>query len=354
MKIIDDAQCDTFYQALIARATEYAGVFYVGVRTTGIFCISTCRARKPKRENVEFYSDAESALAAGFRPCKICRPTENASTAPAFVENAINLVRQNPQLRVSDQQLRAQHISPEALRRWFLQNHGMTFHTFQRMLRVNTARQELKNGRSATDTAFDSGYDSLSGFGYIYRKLTGGAPRDPVQAIVMHRFTTPLGPMFVCATERGVCLLEFVDRQRLEKEIDDLQRLLSARVIAGENQHTRQTQQEIGEYFAGSRQRFEVALDIPGSDLQRQVWRQIQSLEYGTTTWYQAIAQGIGNPAAVRAVASTIGANRVAIIIPCHRIIAKDGTPGGYAGGLARKKWLLEHEQKWRIAKGGE
>ncbi len=222
MKIMNNAKCDVFYQALIERDSEYTGIFFVGVKTTGVFCLSTCRARKPKRENVEFYTDFKSALDAGFRPCKICRPTENACTSPDFVERAMALVRSHPKEKITDWQLRENNISPEPLRRWFKQHRGMTFQAFQRMLRVNTAIQELKSGRSATDTALDNGYESLSGFGYMCKKLTGRAPSEMQPAILIHRFTTPIGPMFVCATENGVCLLEFVDRRMLETEFRDL------------------------------------------------------------------------------------------------------------------------------------
>ncbi|MEC5341950.1 methylated-DNA--[protein]-cysteine S-methyltransferase [Brenneria populi] len=346
MRITDSAKCDGFYRALLARSSEHVGVFFAGVKTTGVFCISTCRARKPKRENVEFHTDFKSAMDAGFRPCKICSPTENACTAPEFVELAMSLVRQNPKTRLADWQLREKNISPEQLRRWFSNHYGMTFQAFQRMLRVNTALQELKGGRRTIDVAFDSGYDSLSGFGYICKKLTGNAPSEMSRVILIHRFTTPLGPMFVCATETGVCLLEFVDRRMLETEFRDLQRLLKARIIAGENRHTRQAETEIGEYFAGRRRDFAIALDTPGSDFQRRVWHELQAVAYGRTAHYQAIAERIGKPSAVRAVAGANGANRVAIVVPCHRIIGKDGSLTGYGGGIARKKWLLEHEQK--------
>lgn len=348
MKVLDDEQCNVWYQALLARAPEYTGVFYVGVKTTGVFCIAVCRARKPKRENVEFYSDMQSALAAGFRPCKVCRPTENAHSAPLLIEQALELLRTNPKMRISDAELRQHDISPERVRRWFLQHHGITFQAFQRMQRVNIALQELKGGRGATEVAFDNGYESLSGFGYTYKRLTGVAPTEQSQVIIIHRFTTPLGPMFVCATERGVCLLEFIDRPMLETALRDLQRLLQARIIAGENCHTRQAEKEIGEYFGGTRQQFDLMLDAPGGDFQRSVWQGLCAVPYGQTSHHQALAVQIGKPDAVRAVAAAKRANRIAIVIPCHRIIGKEGTMTAYGGGLARKKWLIEHERKPR------
>lgn len=346
MKINDTTLCDRWYQALLERAVDFTGIFFVGVKTTGVLCISVCRARKPKRENVEFYSTMKSALDAGFRPCKICHPTENSGSAPDFIQQALRLVELTPKERVGDSALRQQGISPERVRRWFLNQHGMTFQAFQRSQRINVALQELKSGKSTTDVAFASGYESLSGFGYTCKKLTGHAPSNAQQIVLIHRFTTPLGPMFVCASERGVCLLEFVDRRMLETEFRDIQQRLNANILPGENQHICQAVQQIGEYFAGQRLQFNLSLDLPGSAFQSMVWQSLIAIPFGETTSYQFIAQQIAKPSAVRAVASANGANRVAIVVPCHRVIGKDGALLGYGGGVARKAWLIDHEKK--------
>ncbi|HKS34013.1 MAG TPA: methylated-DNA--[protein]-cysteine S-methyltransferase, partial [Enterobacteriaceae bacterium] len=174
----------------------------------------------------------------------------------------------------------------------------------------------------------------------------GVSPRAESALIMIHRFTTPIGPMFVCATERGVCLLEFTDRRMLETEFRDLQRLLKARIMPGENHHTRHAVQEIGEYFAGTRQHFSIALDTPGTEFQRRVWDGLRKVPYNQTTHYQSLAAQIDKPTAVRAVAAANGMNRVAIVIPCHRIIGKDGSMTGYGGGIARKEWLIAHENE--------
>lgn len=347
MKITDNKQQAIFYKALLNRESDYVGIFYVGVKTTWVFCIATCRARKPKFENVEFYSTFKAALDAGFRPCKVCRPTENANQAPESVARAIRMVREHPKEKISDYQLRQYQISPDLVRRWFKKNYAMTFQAFQRMYRINSAFLELKGGARATDAAFDSGYESLSGFGYAYKKLLGDSPRHSVgkNIILISRLTTPLGPMFVCATELGVCLLEFVDRRMLETEFNDIQRLLNAKIIAGENQHIKQVKQELDEYFQGRRKVFDVALDSPGTDFQRSVWQCLQSIPYGETTTYQRQAERLDRPMAIRAIGSANGMNRVAIIVPCHRVIGKDGSLVGYGGGLERKRWLIEHER---------
>jgi AraC family transcriptional regulator of adaptative response/methylated-DNA-[protein]-cysteine methyltransferase len=212
------------------------------------------------------------------------------------------------------------------------------------MQRVNIALQELKSGRAATEVALDNGYESLSGFG-IYKRLTGAAPTRTTQVIVIHRFTTALGPMFVCATEQGVCLLEFTDRRMLETEFRDIQSLLNARIVTGENSHTRQTVKEISEYFAGTRRHFDLLLDAPGSNFQKSVWDALRTVPYGETSHYQDISLRLNKTGAVRAVAAANGANRIAIVIPCHRIIGKNSQMTGYGGAISRKEWLIEHER---------
>lgn len=347
MLITENKKIETFYKALLDRKQSFVGIFFVGVKTTSVFCIATCRARKPKLENVEFYTTFKEALDNGYRPCKICKPTENANQAPEQVEKAIKLVKENPKEKITDYQLRQIEISPEVVRRWFKKHYGMTFQSYQRMYRINNALLELKKGKNTTNTAFDTGYESLSGFGYTFKKLVGKSPSQSKNKniILINRLTTPLGPMFICATDNGICLLEFVDRRMLETEFKDLQRLLKANIISGENEHIKQAKIEIQEYFEANRKIFDVKLETPGTDFQNQVWKCLQEIDYGKTSTYQKQAENINNPKAIRAVASANGYNRISIIVPCHRVIGKDGKMTGYGGGIERKKWLIEHEQ---------
>ncbi len=348
MLITEKKKINTYYQALLDRDPSFVGIFYVGVKTTSVFCIATCRARKPKFENVEFYTTFKEALDAGYRPCKVCKPTENSNEEPEQVKQAMKMVRDNPKEKISDYQLRQNQVSPELVRRWFKNNYGMTFQAYQRMYRINNAFQELKSGKKATETAFDTGYESLSGFGYTYKKFVGKSPKNSVgnNVILISRLTTPLGPMFICATDDGVCLLEFVDRKMLETEFNDLQKLLNAKIIAGENQHIKKTKIEIAEYFDGQRKNFDVKIQSPGTDFQNSVWECLRDIPYGETSTYQQQAKEIDRPKAVRAVASANGFNRISIIVPCHRVIGKDGKLAGYGGGIERKRWLIEHERK--------
>ena len=348
MEITAQSKIEEYYQALLNRDSTYVGIFYVGVTTTAVFCISTCRARKPKKKNVVFYKTYSEALKNGFRPCKICCPTENSKETPELVVQAIKLIKDNPKEKISDTQLREHQISPDLVRRWFKKNYGLTFHAFQRMYRINNAYKELKDGKKTTETAYNLGYTSLSGFGYTYKKLLGKSPANSTNQTILliNRLTTPLGPMFVCATDKGICLLEFTDRKMLETEFRDLQKLLQSAILIGENSHIKQLKKELTEYFNGQRTIFEVSLDTPGSAFQNIVWNALKKISFGTTSTYQQLAKSIHQPTAIRAAARANGANRISIIVPCHRIIGKNGNLTGYGGGIERKKWLIEFEKK--------
>jgi AraC family transcriptional regulator of adaptative response/methylated-DNA-[protein]-cysteine methyltransferase len=214
------------------------------------------------------------------------------------------------------------------------------------MFRINHALYELKNGRNITDTAFETGYESLSGFGYTFKKIMGKSPEKGMNRniIVLSRLSTPLGPMYAGATDEGICMLEFVDRRMLETEFGDLQKLLNAEILWAENQHIIQVRKELQEYFSGTRKKFDVSLVFIGSDFQKQAWKSLTEIPYGKTVSYQQQALNIGKPNCVRAVANANGMNRIAIIIPCHRVIGSNGKLTGYGGGIERKRWLISHE----------
>lgn len=347
------AKADEYYEALLNRDSKYIGIFYAAVKTTSVFCISTCRARKPKRENVEFYQTFKQAIQNGYRPCKICKPTENANEGPDEIKRAIELVKKHPKEKISDFRLKQNDISPDKVRRWFKKNYGLTFHAFQRMYRINNAYKELKDGKKAINTAYDLGYESLSGFGYTYKKIIGKSPNKSKskQVILINRLTTPLGSMFVCATEKGICLLEFTDRKMLETEFKDLQRILNAKILIGENKHIKQAKIELSEYFKGERQKFDVPIDALGPDFQKKAWHLLTKIPFGSTTTYSILADKTSPKSRVQSIRKANGFNKISIIIPCHRVIAENGDLMGYGGGIERKKWLLNHEKATRIVK---
>lgn len=338
------------YDAIVRKDATYEGVFFTAVKTTGIFCRPTCTARKPKPENVEFFSNTQEAIQHGYRPCKRCRPLENPDATPDYIVSLLADLRANPELKIKDYDLRQRGLEPAHIRRWFKKHHNMTFQAYQRMMRINSAYYHINQGQRVTDAAYGHGFESLSGFNERFRQIFSGSPseNEGKSVIHIHRISTPLGPMYACATDQGLCLLEFTDRRMLETEFKDLRKRLNAVILPGLNEHLRQTEQEITEYFAGQRQSFSVSLHTPSTPFRQQVWEELITIPYGTTRSYAEQAVRIGNPKAVRAVASANGHNRVAIIIPCHRVIGSDGSLTGYAGGLARKQWLLDLEHKHR------
>jgi O-6-methylguanine DNA methyltransferase len=338
---------DTLYAAYLRRDESYEGLFVAGVKTTGIFCRPTCTARKPKPENVEFFASAHEALLHGYRPCKVCTPMQYQGAAPDWLAPLLAEIDSEPGLRIKNSDLRARGLEPSRVNYWFKKHHNMTFQAYLRALRVGQAFGRLKYGEEVTGTAFDSGYKSLSGFGDSFKKITGLAPSQSPQGqlITTTRLLTPLGPMLAGATEEGICLLEFVDRRMLETQIKRLNRLFQAECVPGKNRHFEALHRQLEEYFAGTRREFDLPLLLKGTEFQEKVWNGLRAIPYGSTRSYKEQADFIGLPNAVRAVAHANGDNRLAILIPCHRVIGVDGKLVGYGGGLWRKEYLLHLEK---------
>jgi len=277
---------------------------------------------------------------------------ESANQVPEDIAALLTEVQANPQFRITEWQLKQRGLDPNTLRRWFLKYYGMTFQAFCRMNRINTAFGAIRDGNSVLDAALESGYSSASGFATAFDKIIGTAPgkakREPQNVLVYQRFDAPLGPIVAIASEKGLCLLEFGDRRMLESEFADLQKRLGALLLPGKNEFTDEAIRQIQEYFAGTRKTFSVPLHAPGTEFQQLVWAALREIPFGEMRSYGEIASAIGDPKAVRAVGTANGMNRIAIMIPCHRVIGADGALTGYGGGLWRKDWLLKHEQEHR------
>lgn len=338
---------ERMYQAIIDKDPSFEGQFITAVKTTGVFCRPTCTARKPKLENVEFLLSTAEAMRKGYRPCKVCSPLENIGEAPPGIRTLLDDLHADPSVKYKDWDLVQRGLEPNQVRRWFLKQHGITFQAYQRMYRLNAAFTKIRNGDSVTAAAYDAGYESLSAFGDSFKQIFGVAPSNSKQKQVINitRLETPLGSMFACATDEGVCLLEFTDRKMLETELKWLSRHLNANIVQGANKHFRQLEMELQEYFDGKRKEFTVPLFLPGTDFQRSVWEMLRTIPFGTTRSYKVQAIRLERPEAIRAVANANGMNRISIIIPCHRVIGEDGQLTGYGGGLHRKQWLLEFEK---------
>jgi AraC family transcriptional regulator of adaptative response/methylated-DNA-[protein]-cysteine methyltransferase len=336
------------YRALCDRDASYEGVFFAAIRTTGVFCRPTCTARKPLEENVEYYPSTQQALLAGYRPCRRCRPLEPNGEAPDWLRPLLDEIEADPGRRWKDADLRELRLDPGRVRRWFQANHGMTFQAYQRARRLGLALGRIRHGDDLTRAAYDHGYESLSGFRDAFARTfeqTPGQSRD-AEGIRATRLLTPLGPMVAAANDQGICMLEFADRRMLETQIKRLNKHFGAEVVPGDNDHIARLDDELRRYFNGELRRFTVPLVYPGTEFQVACWDYLRTIPYGETRSYADEARAIGKSKAQRAVGRANGDNRLAIVIPCHRVVGNDGRLTGYGGGLWRKKFLLDLELK--------
>lgn len=332
--------------AFLAGDGRYDGVFLTGVTSTGIFCRPSCPARKPRPEHVTFFATVQAAEAAGFRACLRCRPGEVAGAPPAWLKPLLDEVSRQPERRWEDTSLRECGFDPVRVRRWFSTHHGVTFQEWQRRRRAGAAVTRLGQGADLLATGLDFGWQSASGFADAVARLTGTSPgkaRDSRVALV-ERIASPLGVLLAAATDTGLCLLEFTDEARLQQQLPRLAARLKLVLAPGRNAHIDQTEGQLSRYFAGELRSFSVPLDIAGTPFQEQVWSALCRIPYGSAWSYAQLAGDLGRPTAHRAVAGANGSNRLAIVIPCHRVVASDGTLAGYGGGRWRKQRLLELE----------
>ncbi len=351
--IYQQSNIKAYYEALISKDPEFEGVFYVGVKTTGIFCRPTCPARKPKFENCEFFKTPQSALQASFRPCKRCQPLSLPNEVNPLVRKLVNAVEANPDKRWTDDDFKSLSTETSTVRRQFKKRFGMTFVQYARARRMGLAMEQIKKGESVIKSQLDFGYDSSSGFRDAFTHVMGSAPTKAEQNLLYATWLdTPLGPMIAIADEKELFLLEFENRKELNREYTRLRAKTRRPIVPGETVIISKLRTELDDYFSGSLDSFSIPIAAWGTDFQASVWKALRDIPLGETRSYADIAKAIGKPKAIRAVASANASNQVAIIIPCHRVINKNGGLGGYAGGLSRKSWLLDHEKENNDTKG--
>jgi AraC family transcriptional regulator of adaptative response/methylated-DNA-[protein]-cysteine methyltransferase len=327
------------------RDAAYNGIFYLAIRTTGIFCRPTCPARPALPRNITYYATAKEALFAGFRPCKRCKPLAQ-SEQPAWAVQLLADVEAQPDKRITEYQLKQRGIDPATVRRYFQKEYQMTFQAYARARRLTSALSSIRNGHTVDDAVFDSGYQSHSGFREAFSKHFDRSPgRSQSQdCIRLTWLNSPLGPLVAGANNQGVCLLEFTDRRMLETQFKTLRARFALPLLPGSNEHLEKLRHEVVQYFDGKLRRFTVPLVYPGTPFQQDVWKALLTIPYGETRSYEDMAKAVGTPKAVRAVGTANGKNRIAIVIPCHRVVNKGGQLGGYGGGLRRKEHLLQLE----------
>lgn len=336
------------WDAVISRDGSYDGVFVVAVKTTGVFCRPTCPARKPNRENVVFHASPDDALAAGFRPCRRCRPLRPSGDPPLWSRSLLDAVEEDPSRRWRDRDIRELGLDPVRVRRWFRRHRGTTFHGYLRERRLGSALAAMRDGRPILDAGLDHGWESASGFRDAFTRLTGAPPgrgrlRRP---LYLSTLSTPLGPMVMAALDEGVAMLEFADRGTLDAEVARTIDRTSATLVHGRNVHLDTIETQIGEFFDRRRRAFDVPLVIKGTAFEEACWAWLLTIPPGATRTYADGAAGVGRPRGARAFGRAIGANRLAIVVPCHRVVGSDGRPTGYGGGVWRKLFLLDIEAR--------
>lgn len=335
-------------RAIRDRDASFEGAFFFGVRTTGVFCRPGCPARTPRPENVQTFGDAQSAVFAGYRPCRRCRPMQADAQPPDWLHPLLARVAAAPDRRLRDQELRASGVDPARVRRYFKRHYGMTFQAYCRSQRLGRALDCLREGRRLDEVALDHGFDSHSGFREAFTRLFGQPPTrvGDGDRITIAWIDSPLGPLLAGATASQVCLLEFTDRRMIEAQCRTLRRRFGLPIVPGDNDLLAQLRRELDQYFDGSRQRFDVPLASPGTPFQQRVWSALLTIPYGQTWSYKQLADAVGSAGASRAVGTANGMNRISVLIPCHRVVNADGQLGGYGGGLHRKRFLLDMERR--------
>lgn len=338
-------QNDKLYEALKDKNAAKGLNIILGVTSTGIFCRPGCPARLPLRKNCLFFDDVSGALQAGLRPCKRCYPLGGKH---ADLDKLIHLIITDPDSDWSENGLKEKGYAPTTLRRQFKRHTGFGLKDFIRWVRLGRASSSLSKGESVIMAQLEAGFESASGFRSAFGEMFGTPPAksklNPDSPLCVSWHETPFGRMVSIADDEALYMLEFTNRVKMLGQIKRLHRLHGRPIVTGRKKMSEQIEVELNDYFKGALQNFETPFILTGTDFQKQTWKQLCQIPYGEMRSYADLAVAVGNEKAVRAVAGSNAKNGLALIVPCHRVIAKDGTLGGYAGGLDRKRALLRLE----------
>lgn len=340
-----------WWNAVLARDSGHDGEFFFAVTSTGVYCRPSCPAKRPRRENVAFFRRQEDAEKAGFRACLRCRP-KSASRNPQA--DAVKKICRYIE-RHLDEPITLEHLgsafgmSPFHLQRTFKKAVGITPRTYADSCRMKLLKQNLQTGKSVTHSLYDAGYSSSSRLYERTASQLGMTPdkyrRGAIAAAIRYTFTnSPLGRMLVAATEKGICAIQFADTD--EELTEGLKREFPFAVRKRDDESMQSWTRALLGQMKGHKLNASLPLDIQATAFQRRVWTHLQSLPFGTTQSYAKVAKEIGQPTAARAVARACATNPVAVAIPCHRVVRKDGDMGGYRWGIQRKESLLQLERQ--------
>ena len=344
---------ETFWEAVLNRDSTFEGKFFYGVRSTGIYCRPICPSRRPNRNQVCFFQSVQEAeIAGGFRPCKRCQPQSEIVPNPAKVK-VLTVCRyieaQVDHIPTLSELCSQVEMSPSYLQKIFKQIVGVSPFQYADALRSQRLKQRLQEGKEIADAVYDTGYGSSSQLYEKASKQLGMTPKTYQQAgktinIVYAIAPCPLGYLLVATTKKGICAV------KLGNEADKLEHVLKqefhqAHIIRDDHTH-KEWIQAILDFIAGGETHLDLPLDVRGTAFQKQVWQALQKIPYGETRTYADIARNLAKPQAVRAVGNACGANPIALIVPCHRVLRSDGSLGGYHWGIERKQKLLTQESE--------
>ena len=349
MTIEDQELC---WQVAVSKDTSMDGVFYVAVRTTGIYCRPSCRSRQPKRENVSFFATADECEAAGYRACKRCRPREATSDVrPEHVQQACDyLERDDADVSLAPVAARL-GVRAEYLRRLFKRTLGLPPREYAASLRATRLKRGLRGGATVTQAMYDAGYPSSN---RLYESADSHLGMTPStyrrggrgMAIGYQIVECSLGQLLVASTERGICAVRLGET---DEELEtSLRHEFPYALTSRRHGDASVWVQEIVRYLDGKQVRLDLPMDIQATAFQIRVWRALQAIAYGQTKSYSQVAADIGMPKATRAVARACATNPVPLLIPCHRVIRNNGELGGYGQGVERKVALLAMEATGR------
>lgn len=350
---------DERWRALKQRDPQAKGKFFYGVLTTGVYCRSGCASRLPKRENVRFFTTWERAEQAGFRACRRCNPKalEGKDPQTQAVLKACRMIEKADCPPGLHELADAVGLSPFHFHRLFKKIVGITPKQYALEKRSKRVREHLQKDMTVTQALYQAGFMASSRF---YEKATAtlgmqprayqkGAPHMRIRFAMVH---SPLGPVLVAATGQGICAVEFGHSPETLQE--QLRRRFPKAEFQEPDPHFKAMIKQVLAFLESPRkERFDLPLDIQGTAFQRRVWLALQKIPSGSTASYKEIATRIGRPQAARAVARACAANPVAVVIPCHRVVRRNGEPGGYRWGIARKRRLLEQEAENKQKRAG-
>jgi AraC family transcriptional regulator, regulatory protein of adaptative response / methylated-DNA-[protein]-cysteine methyltransferase len=348
----DFQELSDFRRAIETRDDQYEGIFWYGVRTTGIYCRPTCRSRQPKPENVVFFALPEAARRAGFRACLRCHPDQVILRDPQaeLVQSICRLIDlnldENPNLENLSHHLK---LSRFHLQRLFKKLMGITPRQYAEARRADKFKTRIKAGESVSGAIYEAGYGSSS---RLYEKSDSQLGMTPAtyrkggegMSIKYATMNSTLGRLLVAATERGICSVTLGESDR--ELIDHLSAEFPRALIERDEKHLQERALIILDYLKGELPHPHLPLDVQGTAFQKRVWEELRRIPEGETASYSEIARRIGQPRSTRAVARACATNPAALLTPCHRVVRENGEMGGYRWGIERKRRLLEIERE--------